>query len=1159
MTIDKKEIELRIRSRFEGQKTLTELVDGIKELDEVQQKQSADATKGTANTKELERTYQKLERSLRAVSAAYTETRRYEKQGEAVTAKGKVLDEARAKQEAFAASLVKGAELTAKQTVQQDRLAAAVLRAGGALDTARLRLDASAARLKEYGIDTGKLADAQARMVATIANGNLALKAQEDAIDKAVSAQKRMSGNELSSSLGRIKGQLVGMAAAYIGVHQAASLAGGSVEAYSSREGVKNQLALSVGNDRAAVDAEYEYVKGQSTRIGLEYERAAKGYAKFAAAASMAGKTRAEIRYIWEAFAEVGRVANLSTDDLDGVFKALEQITSKGKIQAEELRGQLGDRLFGAFQVAAKALKDTFPDLDKAMQNGEVTSEQLLLIAEEYRRTVAEELPAAMKSLSAEQARMTNSIVDFKLAIADAGFAEAFRKALVTITAALRTEDGKRFAEGLAAGFTAAADAVVWLLQNSQQVLIVLEAIAGLFAINAAGKAVKGVLDLSGGLKLLVTDIRLVIKELGLLRGALSVLQAAFVGWEIGKFLNEQFVEVRLAGVALVIGLETLWTRLKYSTQIVWAELPNIILDALSAVGNGATSLIRSMLGAFSSAARALGKNDFANSIDKALLAMELRTNRIGSASGQLTRQMEADLARIREIGNQMADEALAGPQALSSAVPGAVASPLPGRTKSAGKPDAKASAEFLKLKEDLESQIRAIDLKAEREGKEVLSRRLDAIDQQYAELKAKIAKVGGADGQALMGSFNAAVGKLKLEETKNFNDALLKEQMELQRKLEQVDAAAGRSDKTDLDKRLEAVRLSYEQTYRDIEAFRQKLIANGRDTAPADAAKGRLDGGVTALQNMERMKYYQDAVNAILEERKAKLDVIAVQEKTGLLTAVQARERAAEVVSETQPKLEALTALALEYVDAMIQAAEAMGASTTALDTIKAKLLESQNSAKGLRTEFISAAQVNEMLTNGATTAFGTMAQAIGGAVTGMHSWGDAVKTTRNAFLKFAADFLMQIGQMILKTMILKAIQNSGVGGPIAEAVNTLVKHDGGVVASGGRNRNVSPFVFTGAPRYHTGGIAGLAPDEYPAILQRNEEVLRANDPRNVLNGGKAAQGEAGAQGGQPIKIINMIDSGSVVSEGLSTPSGEKAIFNFIRANRTGLKQILG
>ena len=42
------------------------------------------------------------------------------------------------------------------------------------------------------------------------------------------------------------------------------------------------------------------------------------------------------------------------------------------------------------------------------------------------------------------------------------------------------------------------------------------------------------------------------------------------------------------------------------------------------------------------------------------------------------------------------------------------------------------------------------------------------------------------------------------------------------------------------------------------------------------------------------------------------------------------------------------------------------------------------------------------------------------------------------------------------------------------------------------------------GSPtRYHSGGIAGLMPNEVPAILQRGEEVLTQRDPRHRDNAG--------------------------------------------------------
>jgi 3-deoxy-D-arabino-heptulosonate 7-phosphate (DAHP) synthase class II len=46
-----------------------------------------------------------------------------------------------------------------------------------------------------------------------------------------------------------------------------------------------------------------------------------------------------------------------------------------------------------------------------------------------------------------------------------------------------------------------------------------------------------------------------------------------------------------------------------------------------------------------------------------------------------------------------------------------------------------------------------------------------------------------------------------------------------------------------------------------------------------------------------------------------------------------------------------------------------------------------------------------------------------------------------------------------------------------------------------------LAPWAFNLAPRYHSGGIAGLMPDEVPAVLRAGEEVLREDDPRHRNN----------------------------------------------------------
>ena len=85
-----------------------------------------------------------------------------------------------------------------------------------------------------------------------------------------------------------------------------------------------------------------------------------------------------DLNNIFEGVSAAGAALALSQDDLNGIYLALGQMVSKGKVQAEELRGQLGERLPGAFQLAAKAMGMTTAELDKAMQKGEVLASDLL-------------------------------------------------------------------------------------------------------------------------------------------------------------------------------------------------------------------------------------------------------------------------------------------------------------------------------------------------------------------------------------------------------------------------------------------------------------------------------------------------------------------------------------------------------------------------------------------------------------------------------------------------------------------------------------------------------------------------------------------------------------------------------------------------------------
>lgn len=88
------------------------------------------------------------------------------------------------------------------------------------------------------------------------------------------------------------------------------------------------------------------------------------------------------------------------------------------------------------------------------------------------------------------------------------------------------------------------------------------------------------------------------------------------------------------------------------------------------------------------------------------------------------------------------------------------------------------------------------------------------------------------------------------------------------------------------------------------------------------------------------------------------------------------------------------------------------------------------------------------------------------------------------------------------------------GLTGGTGSSLGSLfagVFHSGGLVgANDNQGRAVSPAVFSGARRYHSGGVAGLAANEVPAILERGEIVLpkRASAREKASGGSDAGAG---------------------------------------------------
>jgi hypothetical protein len=101
-------------------------------------------------------------------------------------------------------------------------------------------------------------------------------------------------------------------------------------------------------------------------------------------------------------------------------------------------------------------------------------------------------------------------------------------------------------------------------------------------------------------------------------------------------------------------------------------------------------------------------------------------------------------------------------------------------------------------------------------------------------------------------------------------------------------------------------------------------------------------------------------------------------------------------------------------------------------------------------------------------------------------------VKTGKLDFRDLVTSMIADLAKLAARRFILGPIANAlsgalgGAGGLFAD-----ILHAGGTVGSPGPGRMVPALAFAGAPRMHSGGWAGIKPDEVPAILQRGERVL--------------------------------------------------------------------
>jgi tape measure domain-containing protein len=232
-------------------------------------------------------------------------------------------------------------------------------------------------------------------------------------------AKLRQENQQEASGGGMSLGGMLRGAGAMAAAYWMYGAAKDSVMMAAKQQGLRNAIRFSSGNESEG-NQSLEFLDDESRRMGINKLSMMQGFKTFSGG-FLGSKTGLEAQRKMFSQINAGIVAmNLTGDDAQGVYLALGQIMSKGKVQAEELRGQIGERIPGAFAIAARAMGVTQQQLNKMLDNGEILSDVFMpKFAAEVEKTFGKQVPQASQSLQAALNRAQNSSDNLMTAIGD--------------------------------------------------------------------------------------------------------------------------------------------------------------------------------------------------------------------------------------------------------------------------------------------------------------------------------------------------------------------------------------------------------------------------------------------------------------------------------------------------------------------------------------------------------------------------------------------------------------------------------------------------------------------------------------------------------------------------------------------------------------------
>jgi len=219
-------------------------------------------------------------------------------------------------------------------------------------------------------------------------------------------------GGGIGLALGGAPGALVGSAVgAQVGMarQQIGEIASFSAQLKLQREALRLVIA-----DTEKFNKAQKFLQKTSKELAIPQNLITRQFTSLTASVTGAGKSVEDAQKVFEAIAAGIRGTGGSLEDMRAAMVATSQVFSKGKVSAEELRQQLGERLPGAFTLFAESMNRTPAELDKALEQGKVTLDDFMAFAEHLFDKYGENAKILADSPAAAGDRLTTAMTELK-------------------------------------------------------------------------------------------------------------------------------------------------------------------------------------------------------------------------------------------------------------------------------------------------------------------------------------------------------------------------------------------------------------------------------------------------------------------------------------------------------------------------------------------------------------------------------------------------------------------------------------------------------------------------------------------------------------------------------------------------------------------------